>query len=78
MASWPMPVWPGVSLRVNGFLLYQAGAPVAYDPKAASDSIRQHRDTLIQLELSEGDARSRFWTSDLTVEYVRINADYHT
>ncbi|OHB81161.1 MAG: bifunctional ornithine acetyltransferase/N-acetylglutamate synthase, partial [Planctomycetes bacterium RBG_16_64_12] len=64
----------GVSLRVNGFLLYQAGTPAKFDAKAAADSIRQNRDTRIQLELSEGDAAARFWTSDLTVDYVRLNA----
>jgi len=68
----------GVSLRVNGFLLYQGGTPVGFDAAAVSGSIRQNRDTLIQLEMNEGDAMGRFWTSDLTTEYVRLNADYHT
>jgi len=68
----------GISLRVNGLLLYQAGTPAAFDAQAAANSIRENRDTLIELELSEGDAAARFWTTDLTVEYVRINADYHT
>jgi len=68
----------GLSLRVNGFVLYEAGAPVAFDVNAAAQSIRENRDTLVELALGEGDARCRFWTSDLTVDYVRINADYHT
>jgi glutamate N-acetyltransferase/amino-acid N-acetyltransferase len=68
----------GVRLEVNGFLLYQGGAPAAFDAKAAADSIRQNRETLIRLEFREGDAAIRFWTSDLTVDYVRLNADYHT
>ncbi|MBN2474471.1 MAG: bifunctional glutamate N-acetyltransferase/amino-acid acetyltransferase ArgJ [Pirellulales bacterium] len=67
-----------VGLRVNGFLLYQAGAPVTFDARAVSDSIRDHRDTQIELEFAEGDASGRFWTTDLTAEYVRLNADYHT
>jgi len=33
---------------------------------------------LIQLQFSEGAAFRRFWTTDLTAEYVRLNADYHT
>lgn len=68
----------GVSLRVNGFLLYRGGTPVGFDARVVSESIRDHRDTLIQLELSEGPADARFWTTDLTAEYVRLNADYHT
>lgn len=68
----------GVTLRVNGFMLYRGGSPVDFDAKAVSDSIRQNRDTLIQLDFSEGEGRTRFWTTDLTTEYVRLNADYHT
>ena len=68
----------GVSLRVNGFLLYQAGTPVAFDAKAAAESIRQNRETFVELALGEGEGKCRFWTSDLTVDYIRINADYHT
>jgi glutamate N-acetyltransferase / amino-acid N-acetyltransferase len=68
----------GVTLRLNGFLLYQNGSPVEFDGKAVSNSIRDNRDVLIQLEFSEGSAARRFWTADLTAEYVRLNADYHT
>ena len=68
----------GVTLRLNGFLLYRKGAPVEFDGKAVSTSIRDHRDTLVELEFSEGAASRRFWTTDLTAEYVRLNADYHT
>ena len=68
----------GVTLRLNGFLLYEKGAPVPFDGKAVSQSIRDNRDTLIQLDFSDGTATRRFWTTDLTAEYVRLNADYHT
>ena len=68
----------GVTLRLNGFLLYEKGAPVEFDGKAVSTSIRDNRDTLVELEFSEGAASRRFWTTDLTAEYVRLNADYHT
>jgi len=43
------------------------------DPFGAGKNV-----TRIQLQFSEGDAKVRFWTSDLTAEYVRLNADYHT
>ena len=67
-----------VTLHLNGHLLYKGGTPVDFDAKVVSDSIRNSRDTSIQLQLSEGSARGRFWTTDLTAEYVRLNADYHT
>jgi glutamate N-acetyltransferase/amino-acid N-acetyltransferase len=68
----------GVSLHINGHLLYRGGEPVAFDAKTVSDSIRDHRETRVELQLSEGDARGRFWASDMTAEYVRLNADYTT
>jgi glutamate N-acetyltransferase / amino-acid N-acetyltransferase len=68
----------GVSLRVNGFLLYENGAPTEFDAHAVSKSIRASRDTSIQLQFHEGETFRRFWTTDLTAEYVRLNADYHT
>jgi glutamate N-acetyltransferase/amino-acid N-acetyltransferase len=67
-----------VDLTVNGFPLYQRGAPVAFDAKTVSTAIKSSRETNIVLTLGEGPAAIRFWTSDLNVEYVRFNADYTT
>jgi glutamate N-acetyltransferase/amino-acid N-acetyltransferase len=43
-----------------------------------SESIRAQRDTAIELDFTAGTANIRFWSTDLTAEYVRLNADYHT
>jgi glutamate N-acetyltransferase/amino-acid N-acetyltransferase len=67
-----------VTLTLNGSLLYRDGAPVAFDAKAVSASIRQSRDTKVQLQFGEGTEAITFYTADLTAEYVRLNADYHT
>jgi glutamate N-acetyltransferase/amino-acid N-acetyltransferase len=67
-----------VTLHLNGLLLYERGAPVDFDAAAAARSIAADRDTSIVLLLEEGRASARFWTTDLTAEYVRLNADYHT
>jgi glutamate N-acetyltransferase/amino-acid N-acetyltransferase len=32
----------------------------------------------ITIDLHQGDGSCVFWTTDLTAEYVRINADYST
>lgn len=68
----------GVTLLINGLLLYEAGTPVTFDEAEVSASIKENRDTGIVLLMSEGTASARFWTTDLTAEYVRLNADYHT
>jgi glutamate N-acetyltransferase/amino-acid N-acetyltransferase len=67
-----------MSLVVNGFLLYQAGAPVTFDAKQVSTSLRENRNVTIDLQLTHGTSRIRFWTCDLTKEYVELNADYTT
>ena len=33
---------------------------------------------LIDCNVDDIYAAARFWTCDLTAEYVRLNADYHT
>ena len=67
-----------VLLRVNGTLLFEAGSPVPFDADAVSDSIKDHRETLIELVVGGGPGRIRFYSSDLTADYVHLNADYHT
>jgi len=67
-----------ISLRISGTLLYASGSPVDYDEQAVSESIKASRDVLIELDFPLGDAGVRFWTSDLTSEYVRLNSEYTT
>ncbi len=67
-----------VTLHLNGLLVYERGAPVDFNPDVVSKSIAADRHTSIVLILEEGKACARFWTTDLTAEYVRLNADYHT
>ena len=65
-------------LHVNGTLLFQSGSPVPFDADAVSASIRDRRETLIELVVGDGPGRIRFYSSDLTADYVHLNADYHT
>ncbi len=67
-----------VTLTINGMLIYEAGMPAAYDAKLVSESMRDNREVQVVLAFGEGDASVRFWTSDLTVEYVNFNSDYST
>ncbi|MDR3233521.1 MAG: bifunctional glutamate N-acetyltransferase/amino-acid acetyltransferase ArgJ [Planctomycetaceae bacterium] len=68
----------GVLLQINGITLFENGEPVPFDKAEVSHSIRSNRDTHIVLQLSEGEESVRFWTTDLTAEYVRLNSDYTT
>jgi len=67
-----------VSLKLNGFELFRNGSPVPFEKQEVADSIRNNRDTHFLLSFGEGTASIRFWTTDLTTEYVRLNSDYTT
>jgi glutamate N-acetyltransferase/amino-acid N-acetyltransferase len=67
-----------ISLAMNGVSLYEAGRPLPFDAAIVSQSLRENRDVQIDLKLTLGDQRVRVWTSDLTKEYVELNADYTT
>ncbi|WP_373652117.1 bifunctional glutamate N-acetyltransferase/amino-acid acetyltransferase ArgJ [Schlesneria sp. DSM 10557] len=67
-----------MTLVINGFLLYESGTPVAFDAAQVSKSLRDNRVVTIDLKLTHGSGKVRFWTCDLTKEYVELNADYTT
>jgi glutamate N-acetyltransferase/amino-acid N-acetyltransferase len=51
------------------------GRAAEFDEAAAHDYIAQ-REFSITIQLHQGSGSSVFWTTDLTVEYIHINADY--
>ncbi len=67
-----------LSLWLNGTPLYRDGVPLNFDSAAVSAQLRAQRDTSIRLMLKRGIGAIRFWTCDLTAEYIRLNADYTT
>ena len=66
-----------VSLTLNGIPLYRQGTPADHDAAAVSQSMKSGQ-VHIDLEFSLGGEAVRFWTSDLTAEYVRLNSEYTT
>jgi glutamate N-acetyltransferase/amino-acid N-acetyltransferase len=53
------------------------GRAAEFDEKAAHAYLRQEEFS-ISIELNQGPGECVFWTTDLTTEYVHINADYST
>ena len=75
----PVEVDPAaISLEINGHEVYRDGNPSPFDVAVVSRSIRDNRETHLVIRLKAGGADLRFWTTDLTAEYVRLNAEYHT
>jgi glutamate N-acetyltransferase / amino-acid N-acetyltransferase len=48
-----------------------------FDESATHEYLKQ-RNLTIHIDLSLGSGKCRFWTTDLTTEYIRINSDYST
>ncbi len=67
-----------LSLSINNVSVYEDGIPTVFDADALSKSLKQDRNVSLRLQLKSGAESVRFWTCDLTAEYIRLNADYTT
>jgi glutamate N-acetyltransferase/amino-acid N-acetyltransferase len=67
-----------LSLSINDVSVYEDGMPSTFDAGALSQSIKSKRNVQLRLRLKSGSESVRFWTCDLTAEYIRLNADYTT
>ena len=65
------------SVRIGGIPVYEKGSPLRPDVAAVRGAFDQPELT-IELDLGLGESTARAWGSDLSAEYVRINADYTT
>jgi glutamate N-acetyltransferase/amino-acid N-acetyltransferase len=61
-----------VSLSYNGTTVLERGAPLGAEPDVSNGSCR------IELDLGLGPGAASYLTSDLSYDYVRINADYRS
>jgi len=61
-----------LSVSFDGTLVFEAGAPTGAAPDLGGAVCR------IELDLSLGDGRASYLASDLSYDYVRINAEYTT
>jgi glutamate N-acetyltransferase/amino-acid N-acetyltransferase len=61
-----------MTLSYNGTIVLAAGAPLGADPDLSGPSCR------IELDLGLGEGTASYLTSDLSYDYIRINAEYTT
>ncbi len=66
-----------VTIAIGDQIVCRGGVACAFDEKRAHQALAQPR-CEVQISLGRGRASIRFLTTDLTSEYVRINADYST
>ena len=66
-----------MNIYVNRTLVCRRGAAADFNEPALQRELRA-KEVLIRVAVGQGKAKARFWTSDFTEEYVRINASYRT
>ncbi|NLM97053.1 MAG: bifunctional glutamate N-acetyltransferase/amino-acid acetyltransferase ArgJ [Halanaerobiaceae bacterium] len=66
-----------VSVAINKVELFSNGKPSYHYKDSLSDLIKTG-DILIEINLNQGESTAEFWTSDLSYDYIKINAEYHT
>ena len=67
-----------VQLSLNNVLIAENGARAASYSEEAGQAAMQPEDISIQVALNRGQVAETVWTTDLTYDYVRINAEYRT
>jgi glutamate N-acetyltransferase / amino-acid N-acetyltransferase len=67
-----------LSLWMGDMLLYRDGVPLPFHAPTASAYLKANREVHFRLVFKLGCGKCRFYTCDLTTEYVTLNADYTT
>ena len=66
------------SLEICGVTIYKDGTPVAFDAGTLSKKMQANREVPIVLSVGSGQGTSKYWSSDLTTDYVTFNSEYTT
>jgi glutamate N-acetyltransferase/amino-acid N-acetyltransferase len=73
------PIDPSrVAIDLLGVAVCRRGAAVNFDEAALAAALQAATQIPVLVKLGRGKASARFWTCDLTEEYIRINASYRT
>jgi glutamate N-acetyltransferase/amino-acid N-acetyltransferase len=67
-----------IAIRLGDLLICERGGRSASFDEAAAHRYLSQPEFAIHIDLGLGNGACRFWTCDLTREYVSINADYST
>ncbi|MGB9744161.1 MAG: bifunctional glutamate N-acetyltransferase/amino-acid acetyltransferase ArgJ [Desulfurella sp.] len=67
-----------LEIKIGDFLVYSWGRPQEFDKIALLEYMRQNDSIKIYINLNIGASNFNLYFSDLTYEYIKINAQYHT
>lgn len=66
-----------IAVSFAGMRVLQDGQPIVYDAAAMKEALRK-KEVVIEMSLAAGSASGRAFSCDLSYDYVKINAEYHT
>jgi len=66
-----------LTLKIGNITLFQKGESLAHNQKKAEKFFKQ-KTVVISLDLGQGPGQGTAWGCDLSCDYVKINAKYHT
>ncbi len=67
-----------VNLSLDEVIVVEAGEPAASYTEERGQSVMSREEITVSVELGRGDVAARVWTTDLSHDYVSINADYRS
>ncbi|MEL0306436.1 MAG: bifunctional glutamate N-acetyltransferase/amino-acid acetyltransferase ArgJ [Halieaceae bacterium] len=67
-----------VSIEINGVVIAERGARAASYAEALGQKAMDEDELRLRVSLQRGAAESLLWTTDLSYDYVKINAEYRT
>ncbi len=67
-----------VSIHLNDRCIVRGGARAPEYTEAQGRAVMAETEITLRVDLGAGSAATRLWTSDLSHEYIRINAEYRT
>lgn len=67
-----------VSIHLNDVCVVRAGARAADYTEDKGQSVMRQSEIIVRVTLGNGPGQARVWTSDLSHDYVRINAEYRS
>ncbi|MFP5414536.1 MAG: bifunctional glutamate N-acetyltransferase/amino-acid acetyltransferase ArgJ [Gammaproteobacteria bacterium] len=67
-----------ISVWLDEVLIAERGARAASYTEAAGQEVMARAEITIRIELGRGTCAETLWTTDLSYDYVRINAEYRT
>ena len=68
----------GVAITLNGVTIVEQGGRADSYTEAAGSAVMAEEELVIAIRLGRGQQEARIWTSDLSHDYVSINADYRS